>query len=170
MDKFYAGIGSRETPSDILELMTCVAKHYEKEGYILRTGGAYGADKAFADGCTNKEIFVPWAGYNGLPLKYPVPDEASIIAAKHHPLWFKLPQGAKKMMARNVLQILGPTLDKPSSLVVCWTRDGCTTTKERSWKTGGTGQAISIANTYNIPVYNLARKDHLGIYNKMVKA
>ncbi len=169
MAKYYAGVGSRETPIDILELMTSIAKRYEERGFTLRSGGAYGADKAFADGCSNKEIFVPWSGYNDIPLKYIIPDEAYVVAAKHHPLWFKLPQGAKKMMARNVMQVLGPNLDEPSSLVVCWTRDGCTTTAERSWKTGGTGQAISIANTYNIPVYNLAREDHHKKYLEMLR-
>jgi predicted Rossmann fold nucleotide-binding protein DprA/Smf involved in DNA uptake len=42
--KFYAGIGSRETPPDILEWMTSLAANLETMNYVLRSGGAQGAD------------------------------------------------------------------------------------------------------------------------------
>ena len=157
MSKFYAGIGSRETPVAKLFFMAKLAYFLEKDGYTLRSGGATGADKAFSDGCKAKEIYVPWEGYNDLPYRYPVPDEAYIVAMNHHPNWERLSNGARKLMARNTMQILGPKLDNHSKFVICWTPDGCTSTGERTSKTGGTGQAISIATTYNIPVYNLAR-------------
>src|SRR3546814_20907740 len=46
-------------------------------------------------------------------------------------------------------QVLGPELDKPARFVMPWTVDG--------GATGGTGQAIRIANSLNIPVLNLQR-------------
>ncbi|MFW6238510.1 MAG: hypothetical protein ACOC5A_04700, partial [Halanaerobiales bacterium] len=45
-------------------------------------------------------------------------------------------------------------------LVICWTVDGCTTVKKRTARTGGTGQAISIADTRGIPIYNLKLPRH----------
>jgi len=39
----YSGIGSRETPDDILELMKAVAYKLAGRGYTLRSGGADGA-------------------------------------------------------------------------------------------------------------------------------
>src|SRR3546814_3382313 len=52
-------------------------------------------------------------------------------------------------LTRNMGQVLGPELDKPARFVMPWTVDG--------GATGGTGQAIRIANSLNIPVLNLQR-------------
>jgi len=48
--KFYSGIGSRTTPLEVQALCTRIAAQLEKAGYVLRSGGAEGADKAFAAG------------------------------------------------------------------------------------------------------------------------
>lgn len=53
MSKIYTGIGSRETPPDILELMTKIARFMFKQGFTLRSGGADGADSAFEAGAEN---------------------------------------------------------------------------------------------------------------------
>jgi len=45
--KYYAGIGSREAPSEILLAMTEIADRLEQKGYILRSGHAKGSDMAF---------------------------------------------------------------------------------------------------------------------------
>ncbi len=60
-------------------------------------------------------------------------------------------------MARNSQQILGQNLNDYCAFVVCWTPDGAenATTKQ----SGGTGQAIRIANHYGIPVINLYNPD-----------
>lgn len=50
-------------------------------------------------------------------------------------------------MSRNVYQVLGPNLDDPVEFIICWTKDGKAS--------GGTGQAIRIANDYGVPVFNL---------------
>lgn len=62
----YAGIGSRETPGPVLAMMTYAARELATMGWKLRSGGAGGADKAFARGTTNREIRIPWSSYNGL--------------------------------------------------------------------------------------------------------
>ncbi len=49
----YAGIGSRDTPASILDLMTRIARRLsarEPWGYTLLSGGAAGADSAFERG------------------------------------------------------------------------------------------------------------------------
>jgi predicted Rossmann fold nucleotide-binding protein DprA/Smf involved in DNA uptake len=50
---FYAGVGSEDTPQDVLDNMTALAAELEKEGYVLRSGGAPGADTAFSNGVSN---------------------------------------------------------------------------------------------------------------------
>ena len=44
---YYTGIGARTTPNDVLKDMTNIASNLEQSGFILRSGGANGADSAF---------------------------------------------------------------------------------------------------------------------------
>ena len=44
MNRAYAGIGSRETPDQVLQIMTDLAVALAKEKFTLRSGGAGGAD------------------------------------------------------------------------------------------------------------------------------
>ena len=48
---YYAGVGSRETPQDVLKIMWKIGKHLADKGYTLRSGGARGADAACENGC-----------------------------------------------------------------------------------------------------------------------
>lgn len=148
----YTGIGSRKTPDDILLHMMELASELEKLGYILRSGAAQGADKAFEAGVKdsdNAEIYLPWRGFeNHNTGSYSIMPEAFTIASVVHPAWNRLKQGGQKLHARNAHQVLGSNLLKPSEFVVCWTPNG----KE----IGGTRTAIKIAQLRSIPVYNLA--------------
>jgi hypothetical protein len=140
--------------------MQQLASYFSTIGWVLRSGGADGADKAFEQGCTNvsgkKEIFLPWYGFNGNASQlYDIPEKAYDIAKQYHPNWNNLTNKVKRLMARNTQQILGADLTTPSTFVVCWTPDGCVSHNTRTCDTGGTGQAISIASTVNIPVINL---------------
>lgn len=159
MIKYYAGIGSRRTPLTVQALMTNIARKLESQGWVLRSGGAKGADTAFSSGCVEKEIFVPWNGFEGIESRFPIPAESFNIASTIHPGWKGLSQGARLMMARNAMQVLGANLDDPSSMIICWTPDGMETEDERTRDSGGTGQAIAHASRLRIPVYNLAREE-----------
>ena len=53
--KYYAGIGSRETPQEFLEFFVKLARFLYSKGYTLRSGGADGSDKAFEIGAKNKK-------------------------------------------------------------------------------------------------------------------
>lgn len=154
MTRYYAGIGSRETPEAVQRFMSQVAMRLAHAGYTLRSGGAEGADTAFEQGCDDalgaKEIYLPWKGFNGNPSPlYTQADTAQmqIIAMQHHPAWSKLSHAAKLLHARNVCQVLGADGNTPSEFVVCWTPRGS--------GSGGTGQAIRIAGRAGVPVYDL---------------
>jgi len=148
---YYAGIGSRETPKDVCAKMTKLAKYLAERKYILRSGGAEGADLAFEKGVwvqRLKEIYLPWKGFNDSKSElYTSSKEAEEIAIQFHPRWHLLKSGGKKLQTRNVHQVLGKDLKTPSKFVICWTSDGKAS--------GGTGQAIRIANAHQIPVFNL---------------
>lgn len=157
--KTYAGIGSRGTPERVLQYMTKIAFRLNELGWTLNSGGAPGADLAFALGAKRPNIFLPWPGFNGQNGIVATSSEAMELAAQYHPAWNKLSTGARKLMARNCHQILGADLHTPVDFVLCWTPDGAETST--SIKTGGTGQAIRIAIDQGIPVFNLRNSDAL---------
>ena len=160
---FYAGIGSRQTPLEIRKKMTEYAGRLEKIGYILRSGGANGADLAFENGVlSKKEIYLPFHGFNNnKSMLFHIKKECYEIASKLHPVWNNLGDFVKKAMARNVYQVLGYELDKPSEFVLCYTPDGAKTKEECTKDTGGTGMAIKIASQYNIKIFNFKNKNDL---------
>lgn len=157
--KYYTGVGSRETPQSILKVIYRIACNLRELGWILRTGDADGADAAFSEGAGKlKTVFTA---------KDATP-HACRIAQRFHPAWNRCSQYAKKLHGRNSFQVLGRDLKTPSRFVICSTRDGATTHAERSIITGGTGTAISIASHYGIPVFNLARPEHLKRFLKFI--
>src|SRR5262245_13564453 len=126
--KFYTGIGSRQTPPEILKLMTTIAAKLADEGWTLRSGGAPGADAAFEYGLHDlhpREIYLPWKGFNGHPngivMQDATVDMARAWAQAVHPAWDRLTVGGRKLHTRNAYQVLGRTLAAKSRFVVCWT-------------------------------------------------
>lgn len=166
---YYAGIGSRDCPDDIGVIMTALAMELESVGYILRSGGARGADTFFELGVqdvNNKEIFIhkeyahshrhnPSRGvFNAQRFdNYP---KAVQLASEIHPKWHRCSESAQQLHSRNVYQILGPDMSPEtySGFVVCWAIPDIHGVPE-----GGTRTAWKIAERYKIPRYNLAVKD-----------
>jgi alkylated DNA repair dioxygenase AlkB len=149
----YAGIGSRETPKEVLDQMTQLAKELESRGYTLRSGGAEGADTAFEKGVSNKKEIFPGgqkAGERELKIAREIhPNPQALDNSKN-------PAFVWNLMARNTNQVFGKNLDAPVDFVVAWTQDALTDYTKRSIKSGGTGQAIDMASRKGIPVINLA--------------
>ena len=152
----YAGIGSRATPRTVLEQMSVMAAWLARRGWYLHTGGAAGADTAFAAGAPagHRTIFLPWSGYRsgGGPDYRTLSGEQTVqclaIAAAHHPAWHRCSPAARRLHGRNVQILLGSDAATPVHAVTCWTRSGLVT--------GGTGLGIRIAMARGIPVLNLA--------------
>lgn len=167
--KSYAGIGSRATPPDVLELIINIATKLDSQGYVLNSGGANGADTAFEQGSTNKQIFLPCDSFNGRShngstyinyQRLPHKDLAEETVGLFHPAAHKLSEYAFHLMARNTFQVLGKDLQTSVEFVICWTPEG----KE----IGGTSQAIRIAKSVNIPVFNLGKQKVLDRFTAFV--
>lgn len=159
--KIYTGIGSRETPHAVLNLMASIGRTLADHGWTLRSGHAPGADQAFEYGAltakrplVHAEIYLPWNGFekaydNGGPyIVMPYDAEAQRVAAGFHPNWGACSDGAKKLHIRNVYQVAGRDLSTASDMVICWTKDGK--------RGGGTDQALRIAEYLKIPIFDLA--------------
>jgi len=155
--KCYTGVGSRNTPSSVLQIMHDIAVRLSDLGYTLRSGGADGADKAFESGTDDKQIY--YANDANF--------QAMAIARKFHPAWERCSPFAKKLHGRNAFQVLGKGLDTPSKFLICWTPDACISHKDRTIRTGGTGTAISIADHYNVEIFNLGNLKH---QNRILKS
>ena len=150
----YAGIGARATPAAVLADMTVMAGWLARTGWHLSSGGADGADTAFAAGAPagQRTVWLPWRGYNG----HHGPDSRVLsaaelsacieIAAPLHPAWERCSPTVRKLHARNAV-VLGLTLDRPVDACVAWSPGGRIE--------GGTGMAIRIAEDRGIPVLNL---------------
>lgn len=164
----YAGIGARNITEKGMSTIKMLSRIFADTGFVLRSGAASGADNAWESAYMlppkdrQKEIYLPWGGFNArsfaeMGTVNPSIDkweEAYDMAARYHPNWGVCSAGSKKLLARNCFQLFGADLDTPSDFVVAWTKDGATT--------GGTGQAIRLAQAYNIPVYNLGSDEMTG--------
>lgn len=175
MNLFVTVVGSRETPAAEWTLGWRLSYKYIIFGYIIATGDAEGMDRAAREGALAAGAVeydhdhperTPNANLYVWKAKHCTPD-AMAISARFHSAWNALRKDgspvvsnfAKKLHGRNAFQVLGPNLITPSSVVICWTKDRCTTHKDRSIRTGGTGTAISIADHWNVPVVNLAKPE-----------
>lgn len=179
---FYTGVGSRETPIDIYNLMIRFAALQDK---VLRSGGADGADSAFQFGCEQgtpgrkleiPEIYHPWENFNhnkagstpGM-FDYTLEERqfAEYVLYKVLPnLWVK--PSVMSLFRRNVYQVTGLAINVEdtvcSDFLLCYTKDGCTGRSNYDRSTsGGTGVAILIADEFDVPVFNLQRPK---TYNK----
>lgn len=169
----YAGIGSRQTPQDVLDLIVAAAKHFAAQRLVLRSGHAPGADQAFERGAAHRaEVFLPWPDFEAsTPVKARTivtspTREALSLSASHHPAWDGLSRGACQLHGRNAHQVLGLHLDDPAEFVLCWTPDG--SVDGMGSDTGGTGQALRIAAAHGVPVFNLQRPNHRARIGAMV--
>ena len=156
----YAGIGASNAPAETRTLMTDVAQRLAEEDFLLRTGGGQGSEEAFENGARLADgrwrVYLPHDGYRGREsgvdgATADIPDHAFAFAAERHDNWDNLTEATQRQYARNAVQILGEDLESPADVVICWTRDGATT--------GVTGQAIALAEEYDIPVVNLGDSD-----------
>jgi len=171
----YAGIGSRETPQKVLDLMTEAAKYLEGIGYTLNTGktftakpssdpkyqaqyeerlafskkhnGKVGLDEEGAD----RAFSLGATKKNLFGVDKPVGQREMAVMQEIHPNPSALKEGAKKLMARNTNQVFGENLDTPVDFVLFYAQETKGIRPE-----GGTGQAVEMARRKGIPTINMA--------------
>ena len=140
--KWYTGIGSRKTPEHVLEELEKIAATLASRGYSLRSGGAKGADSAFERGASNKRV------YRSCDL---IPDWCFVEVKKHippnRPPFENMKRSVQRLLARNMMQVLGSDGCTPSEFLVYWTPAGL--------QDGGTGYALRCAVAHGVKTYNL---------------
>lgn len=182
--KVYTGVGSRETPKEICDIMEELGEVLADLGWGLWSGDAPGPDHSFFTGAlksnnisnTDTFIFIPWRGFNNvwdLSPYHVIPsshntilyEDAKKIAESVIPYWEKLKDSHKKLHTRNVYQILGPFLNHKSKKVLCWAEPIGDGFKVK----GGTGTAVALARKYDITVLNFYYEEELEKVLKFIK-
>lgn len=174
---YWTGVGSRETPEDILVLMQAIAKKLTDLGWVLRSGGAQGADSAFYAGCQQSDkfdinkpfIYLAWNGASGKfhdpslgiydASKFDTWEEAEAIALETRGSWLiskdtEMGRGGKALHTRNIFQVLGEDIDTPSRFLICWALP-VGKLGDRSKVKGGTATATKLAAKHNVEIINL---------------
>ena len=170
---YYSGVGSRrcEDP-ETLALMTRFAAYAARRGFVLRSGAAPGPDTAFEQGAPRslRRIYIPNPTFGKRPPgDVIVPKsvdlmkwlKAGLIAERHHGLGNRMTPEVRDLMTRNVYQVLGDNLKTPSRFLICdapfpeYDDQGRVKNVD-----GGTGMAVRLAYTYDVPVFHLGTPEH----------
>lgn len=175
--KSYAGIGSRDISEKEKLRIESISKLFSSKGYILYSGNADGTDLVFQKNCKGKcVIMLPWRSFNIEKYDYTKKAKDYLIIKEmeykksikafrsvdeFHPNPKALKTPGKLLMARNYYQIHGFGEYPRVELVIC-----CADPSQKNIVKGGTGQAVRIAMSLNIPIINL-RED--GWYDKIRK-
>lgn len=161
-------VGSRKTPTWVINQYQNLAHVLVENGCIVRSGNALGFDQVISKVPEeSREIYLPYANFgcqleNHQNVFIPKTEfvnwnEAVKIVHELHPNK-NLTDIQLLYLARDVYQVLGKDLQTPSDLVICWTEDGASQLYQLTKKTGGTAMALRVAFHYNIPVINLNSK------------
>ena len=175
MIKAYAGIGSRDISDSERRNIIIIAKILAKSDYILYSGNASGSDIAFQEGSGGKcVVMLPWDGFNIEEYDYSYSRDYFVLGSskmglesvdKFHPNPPALSRGMRGLMARNYHQVAGYKEYPRVSLVVC-----CASVQRTGGVSGGTGQAVRIAQSMHVPVINIREygwRDKLIEYAKL---
>lgn len=164
MKKVYATIiGSREVTPIEIERLEVIAEYLARLGYVLRSGGAEGSDSVVTKMNVEREIILPWNGFNnlygnikdGIYIANQLPDyrKAQELAKKIHPAPQFLKSSTLALHTRNMYQITGTIGMKRANLskVVVYAAK----VDENLVPIGGTRTAVQFAKACKIPCYNM---------------
>lgn len=173
MEKMYwTGIGSRETPSDVLILQQIFATNLTTDLLaknilpVFRSGKAIGSDQAFQRGndyafskmgiANPSEIYLSEPTWNmsdndivgSDTLFWP---QTRNIVKDLHPAWNKIVNKKGELLhRRNILQVVGQDGITPSDFVIYWADVNAFGQVQ-----GGTATAANFASNMNIPTFNI---------------
>lgn len=151
--RFVACIGPRQLPPDALALCRALGRAVTEQGWTVVTGGAPGADQAFATGADPSRLIlvVPWARFEAARLDplvvrgaqrvvVSLDAPASQAALALHPVGDRLRPGTRLVIARD-----GWLVAPPVRWCLAWPGPAG----------GGTAFTMSLARDAGLPVSDL---------------
>lgn len=158
--KAYAALSNKNAPEEVVETMRRLVHKLNDEGYTLRTAGNEGPEESLEAQTEQKEVHIPWKGFNNRESRFNRNDNNAIeIVQAFHPTFASLKPAVQAIIARSAHVILGKDLRSPVRFLVCWSEDGLENAKDRSIKSGYMGMPVAVANSLSIPVFNLKNAD-----------
>jgi len=163
--------GEDGIPPEIEEKFVEISKLLMAKGFMFRYNGD-------SEPFTNKvldidlgrvEMYLPWKSFNTtINAKMPKPNEKAYhAAAYYHKAFKKLPNTVRAIISRDVHVLLGENVDNPIKLLLCYSPDGAESIKDIDYKkTGNISFSITIADTLDIPIFNLGNS---GALSRMVE-
>lgn len=161
--KACACLSNQDAPDEIKSVCEKLARVLVENGYTIRTSGGKGGEEAFEKGAGDKvEVYIPWKGFDQKQSQFcKTKDEAKDVVRQFSPSFESLSKGVQTIIASKAHVILGKDLNSPIRFLVVWSLDGAETKKECTAKTGFVSTPIKIAESIQIPVFNLKRSDAL---------
>lgn len=159
-------IGSRKTPEDICEIMSLIGKKLESRNWILRSGGAKGADLAAEKFVKNKYIYTVKNFDFSEPNYSFCRNEVISILDKGFNL-DNYEKYARILLMRDINQVLGSvkTSFLPSMFLIGFTFSE----NYNDSSIGGSRIAIRCALKHGIKVYNLVNNETLQMIKKRLE-
>lgn len=156
MSRKIACVGSRSINPDLEKFMEDVGAYLVENDFYIASGNATGSDQAYQRGGnrvdpTKVTLYLPWRSYNKEAIH---PDNVLIVepekhwyedAQMYHPGWYKLSQGSRRLMARNV------GIWEKSAQGIAYPSD--------KLGGGGTGHGMRYAIANSIRIRNLSTPD-----------
>lgn len=197
MSQFYTGVGSRETPAVVLDLMRATARMLAEKGMTLRSGAADGADQAFELGWLDwflnqrptpkpedirAELYLPWSGFNkhddfacfGANMSLAIlrmVKEAEAVAESLHPAWNAVRKDGTPVLSQAAKKLHTRNVYQ----VLGQTLDtpsrflvGYAPLDKQGNPKGGTATAMKLAERYGVTVYNLYKDEHFMKFDNWV--
>lgn len=170
----FAGVGSRKTPDDVLEIMRRLSHCLYDKGWMGQSGDADKADTAFHEGAMRSSrypelgfaAYLAWNGYEKKSTgerRFDDPtlglydasmfenwEAARDIAYNAREGFDGLDRGGIALHTRNAYQALSPSLMDPVQRMFCWAKPVTNGKVD-----GGTNTAVQLARMYSIPLTNL---------------
>lgn len=175
-NKYFTGVGSRETPNEICEIMKLIGKKLDERGWILRSGGAkpkrksnttFSADLSFEALVKNKYIYTVRNFDFSEPNYSFCRNEVISVLDKHLNLDNNYDKFCQTLLLRDINQVLGSpkTSTEKSKFLICWTKSE----NYNDSSLGGTRIAVRCALKHGIKVYNLVNNSTLEMIKKRLE-
>jgi len=178
--KHVACVGSRAITASEENLLQCIGEQLVRSGWTVHSGGAQGADQAFAKGAARAlaarasgglVIHLPWVSYERAAANsavalsagraeldtVPFTADERALALSEHPAPDRLTAGGVTLMTRNVRIIFPAGLAAPPVQLVV----ALPSNKPGG---GGTGHALRLATRFQIAIHDLRSPNLLKQY------
>lgn len=163
--EFYKPVAiafNNDAPESLVPVIEAITAKLNELGYTARLGGNLNIEELVEKNIERKEIHLPWRNFNEKESKLTFNTKPSFILAKQFsPVYDRLPDAVKAILARNVRLILGNNLKSPLLFLITWSRDGVESAKYRTAQTGNVGHVIAMADMLRVPIFNISKQDSI---------